>query len=137
MDIIVTTPKSRMADAAEEARVARDDIEAGRDVEYFRSLGLNRPARLNLGDRIYYVEDGWVRGFCIVRTILYDPTRVRTCSVTGREYGPGCTVFMDPRSWQWIAPIPMRGFQGWQYFHMKQSQIDVIGGWRDPKPEVC
>jgi len=77
MDIIVTTPKSQMENAKKEAR---ECIEAGGGV-YFRRLA-SRPVQLKIGERVFYVEDGYVRGFAIVDRILSRPTEM--CFTTGR-----------------------------------------------------
>jgi hypothetical protein len=59
---------------------------------------------------------------------------------------PGMYVYMDARRWYWIKPIPLRGFQGYHYvpytrdawpiFSGQAHPIDIVGGWRDPRPEV-
>lgn len=134
MDIIVTTPKSRMADAAKEAIEARGAIDAGGEAWYFRSLGPSKPTKINEGDLIFYVEDGWVRGFAVIASITNDPGHV--CDTTGRQYGPGWYAVMPAWSWYWIEPIAMRGFQGWRYFDAGKHGVRTIGTWRDPKPSI-
>jgi len=151
MDIIVTTPKSEMRNAAKEAA---DAIAAGGG-EYFRRFSLHHyPGLLNVGDRVYYVEDGYVRGFALVREIVKRDTSMR-CDTTGIVWPPGVYVFMRADSWQWIKPIPMKGFQGFCYavkqplFDCKDGKatqydalmagnkiigkIEITGGWRDKK----
>ena len=130
MDIIVTTPKSRMKEAAAEAEAC---IKAGGG-RYFRRFSFDHRPNVEPGDRVFYVEDGFVRGFAVVDAIR-KITRMIRCNTTGRVYAAGFYVFMSADSWRWIKPIPMRGFQGYRY-KPPRLRHHVIGGWRDPKPEV-
>lgn len=150
MDIIVTTPKSQMAAAAQEAA---DCIRNGGG-EYFRRFHSTAyPRDLHVGDRVYYVEDGYIRGFAVVNRMLHSP-QGRTCDTTGRVWAQGYFVFMDAASWQWITPIPMLGFQGFRYANYDPDErqvieiypiggwrrfapVKVVGGWKDPRPEVA
>ena len=128
MDLIVTTPKSEMANAAQEAaEVIRDGGGA-----YFRALGERMP-NARPGDRIFYVEDGYVRGFCVIA--MFGTHGENRCSTTGRVWKSTVIVNMDASSWKWIRPIPMRGFQGWRYF-TPPPDMEIIGDWLDPKPAI-
>lgn len=127
-DIIVTTPKSQMEVAAQEAQ---DCITAGGGC-YFRDFGHNRPRKLNKGDRVFYVEDGFIRGFAVVRDIIQAGLIV--CQTTGNEWY-GCKVIMRAESWRWIKPIPMKGFRGYRYFE-PPANMEIVGGWLDSKPEM-
>jgi hypothetical protein len=145
MDIIVTTPKSEMANAAQEAADARSNGGG----EYFRRFHEAKAPRLVEGDRVYYVEAGFVRGYCLViRTV----SGAFTCETTGHRWGPGFYAFMDAESWRWIRPIPMTGFQGFRYVdpprlrgeHKTYLGISTglclvleEGGWLDPRPKSC
>jgi hypothetical protein len=154
MDIIVTTPKTEMANAAREAA----DVLAAGGGEYFRRFSLRcYPAQINNGNRVYYVEDGYIRGFGIVSETLYCGDGMQ-CDTTGRRrWSPGFYVFMDATSWRWIKPIAMRGFQGFRYTGRSYGpvahgeaagpadwltlggsiyRITIVGNWRDPKPAV-
>lgn len=141
MDIIVTTPKSQMANAAREAA----DVLAAGGGEYFRRFsGGHRGPRIAAGERVWYVEDGYIRGFCVVSRVLRRGTD-EVCGTTGRVWPHGVYVYMDATTWQWIRPIPMRGFQGYRYVHPRSvgdllatqiHQAEIVGGWRDPRPEV-
>lgn len=127
-DLIVTTPLADRAIAAQEARNAI----ANGGGRYFRQLR-NRPKRLRAGDRVFYVEAGYVRGFAIVDEIR---NGAECCTTTGRHFA-GWLVFMDARSWTWIRPIPMSGFQGFRYAtHDLLDQVEVVGGWFEPMPEA-
>ena len=60
-DIIVTTPKSEMDNAAKEAA---DCIRSGGGY-YFRRLP-TLPKEFGLGSKVFYVENGYIRGYAIV-----------------------------------------------------------------------
>lgn len=129
-DLIVTTPLTERAAAAEEAQ---DCQEAGGGT-YFRRLG-SQAASVRPGDRVYYVEAGFVRGYAVVsRTSYY--TRARRCATTGRQWPAGWYVEMDAASWRWLTPLPLRGFQGWRYAPPEWRELPEVGGWRDPRPET-
>ena len=133
-DIIVTTPKNQMANAAREAA---DCIAAGGG-EYFRRFPWSYYPRIRPGERVYYVEDGYVRGYAVVSRVLHSPTG-QTCDTTGRRWPAGFYVFMDAATWRWIRPIPMHGFQGFRYAAhtlMACEQVVDVGGWLDRRPEV-
>lgn len=129
MDIIVTTPKKLSKQAAQEAE---DCKKAGRSY-YFRRFAVGRAPKVEKGDRVFYVEDGHVRGFCLVDSVIPIEGAV-LCETTCRKYGPGVFVYMDAKSWKWIRPIPMRGFQGFRYAGDLRDRVEVIGRWWDPKP---
>lgn len=134
-DIIVTTPKSQMKAAAQEAADAIASFERGLGLtEYFRRFPLSAyPKNVESGDRVYYVEDGYVRGFAVASRIeVRGETR---CDTTMKMWYPGAYIFMQADSWRWIKPIAMKGFQGFRYIDAKtQRAVEVVGGWRDPRP---
>ena len=135
MDIIITTPKREMANAAREAA----DCIADGGGEYFRQFRYgSSPTKLKLDQRVWYVEDGYLRGFCTTIRVEHKPVWT-TCQTTGRSWAPGLYVIMDATSWRWIKPIRMRGFQGFRYLQALTPTIggcavEIVGGWRDPKP---
>lgn len=146
MDIIVTTPKSEMANAAQEAA---ECLAAGGG-EYFRRFPRHQRPRVEPGDRVYYIEDGFLRGFAVIHRIEDRLSRVQVCDTTNRHWPPGFYVFMRADSWKWIRPIPMRGFQGFRYpgsslratagrrdaiLLPRFADIVIVGGWLDPRPE--
>ena len=126
MAIIVTTPRNQMGVAAQEAK---ECVEAGGG-SYFRRFGI-KPRKLDPGSRIFYTEDGYVRGFAVVSEVV-DSGGMR-CDTTGRNWRPGIYAMMSASSWSWIKPIPYNGFQGWRYFD--DSGVEIIGVWTDPRPE--
>lgn len=146
MDIIVTTPKSQMRAAAREAA---DCLAAGGG-EYFRRFPMTcYPVSSRPGDRVYYVEDGFVRGFAVLDRRLLKSDLVR-CDTTGRDWAPGVYLFMRADSWRWVCPIPMRGFQGFRYIQATRlrdsgqveealfadgwRKVEILGDWRQPRP---
>jgi len=140
-DIIVTTPQSQMANAAQEAK---DCMAAGGGTYFRRFPRAYAPHRCNKGDRVWYVEDGYIRGFCVITEIVCSTGM--TCDTTGRQWPEGIYIIMDATRWHWIKPVPMRGFQGFRYvrydrnafpdFGSGPTGIEFMGEWRDPKPAV-
>lgn len=110
MDILVTTPKS----AGETARQEAEEIEQYGGY-YFRTFHY-RPTNLNVGDRIYFVERGYIRGFGIIFAIESINKKAIKCSTTGISWGKLGDTVVKYREWHWLdVPIPHRGFQGFQY----------------------
>ncbi|MGD8718385.1 MAG: hypothetical protein PVH29_06130 [Candidatus Zixiibacteriota bacterium] len=121
-DVIVTTPKNRMAEAALEA----EEIKAVGGGYYYREFKYRvAPAAIGEGDRVYYVEDGYIRGFCLVSRVAKN-YMLRFM-----------TVFMDPTSWKWIKPLPWKAPRSFQYAPAYlHDKVEIVGGWLDPRPEV-
>lgn len=128
-DIVVTTPKSEMANAAKEAA---DCIATGGG-DYFRSIR-SKPTDFGPGQRVFYVEDGYIRGFAVCSEVRGDP--VMRCDSTGRTWGGQQFVIMPAESWKWIKPIPCKGFQGWRYSNLKPEDIQIVGDWKSPRPQT-
>ncbi len=125
--ILVTTPKNQMGVAAQEAR----ECIASGGGSYFRRF-TRRPRKLHEGTRIFYVEDGYVRGFATVSEVL--DSDGMECETTGRVWAPGFYAVMPAHSWTWIEPLSCKGFQGWRYFD--DSKVEIVGDWLDPKPRI-
>lgn len=124
-DLVVTTPKSEMKNSAIEAEEAKQTP----GTKYFRRFK-RRPRDLEIGSRIFYVEDGFVRGFAVVEDIV---TGEMLCSTTGRQWGPGYYAVMPADSWKWIKPIKMTGFRNHREF-IAPPDMQIVGGWLDDKP---
>jgi hypothetical protein len=134
-DIVVTTPKSQMASAVLEAENAKEQDAGGERFYYFRNLGMHGGANLGKGSRVYYVEDGYLRGFGVIESdkdVLFRDWN--ECDTTGRQFGKGWYAYTPADSWQWVTPIPYKGFQGWRYAPSEWRELEVIGNWLDPKP---
>lgn len=127
-DIVVTTPKRLEAIAAQEARQC---IEAGKGF-YFRTFRA-KPRFIDVGSRIYYVEQAYVRGFGTVSEIVSGDMQ---CETTGIDWGEGYHAVMPAESWYWVKPIAMQGFQGWRYFDIQRGKVKTIGNWLKPKPSI-
>ena len=125
--IIVTTPKSEMENSALEA----SECIKNNGGFYLRKLGKNRPKGLDIGSKIYYIEDGYLRGFGVVASVVQKDHKYET---TGRQWGDGWYAIISANTWQWIKPIKMQGFQGFRYFD--DSGVEIIGNWLDSKPEI-
>lgn len=126
-NIIVTTPKSEIKNAESEAKMC---IENGGGY-YFRKLS-SKPKNIVAGEsKIYYVEDGYIRGRATI--IGIDDKSIQNCELTNKEWH-GILVWMTASSWEWIEPIEMKGFQGWRYFD--NNGVKVVGTWKDKKPEI-
>lgn len=126
MDIIVTTPKTETETSKQEAEKIKKD---GGGV-YFRRF-TRLPCNLNIGDKVFYTENGYIRGFAVVSNIVQSHTM--TCDTTERQYSKGHYVVMDASSWKWIEPIPYKSFQGFRYFN---QPYEIIGNWMDDAPKL-
>jgi len=105
MDIIVTTPKSQIHAAANEAK----DALAGKVHYYFRVFNKN-PKKLQQGDKVFYVENGYITGFATVYGFA-NMEGTLLCQTQNKEWNGEVVVWMRCDSWNWIKPIKMKGFQ--------------------------
>jgi len=128
-DIIVTTPKSEMKIAAKEAEECIRLIQDGEQPYYFRTFH-KKPKAMGIGSRVFYVEDGYIRGFATIAEIGKGDM---LCEITDRNWGGECHIIMLAKNWKWIKPIPMKGFQGYRYFEPPKD-MKIIGNYLDPKP---
>ena len=130
-DIVVTTPKSEMENAAEEAQRC---IQCGGGF-YFRRF-VRKAKRLEALSKIFYVEDGYIRGFGTVTAINYH--HGMRCQTTNQKWDEGYYALMPAQTWRWVEPIRCKGFQGFKYFKKlfpEIKKVKIVGGWKDPKPE--
>jgi hypothetical protein len=127
--IVVTTPKQNTQRAEQEAK----DCIRNEGGSYFRKLPYRTyPKSIQVGDRVYYILNNFVRGFCLVQSM--EVLHECKCETSGVYYGAGFYIFMDAASWQWVAPAPMKGFQGFRYAQTWMEQLPIVGGWLDPMP---
>lgn len=104
MDILVTTPKSKSKLAEQEGKF----VEQNPDGYWFRTIR-GKPD-VEIGDRVYYVDQGQIRGYGIVFEIEHGELE---CELTGKIYEG---THLKQREWIWLKnPIPFRGFQGFRY----------------------
>lgn len=127
-DILVTTPKSQIEHAAREAETC---IKNGGGYYFRKFVRMPRMMRSG-GSRIFYVEDGYIRGFGVVTDIKWRGNM--TDSISGEEWGKGYYITIPADTWTWIRPIPHKGFQGFRYW-AGQTYL-IVGNWLDPMPEV-
>jgi hypothetical protein len=128
-NILVTTPKTESKRAEQEAQNCLNNGGG----EYFRRFGgRSFPKRLGIGDRIYYAQDGYIRGFALVSR--FEISSGEICDTSGQQYGSGHYVFCDATTWRWVEPARMKGFQGYRYTDEFVDKLKVIGEWTDPMP---
>ena len=140
MDIIVTTPKTFRDQAAAEA----EQMKQQGGGEYFRRLS-SKPYKFKVGDKVWYVEDGYIRGYA-VSIRIEDRDEPEVCSTTGKIHESGFYIYLDAASWRWIRPVEKKGFQGWSYLDPVAAKLDnyktenlvgtEVGYWLDPMPET-
>ena len=105
MDIVVTIPKSEASNTKlEDEFVSEYKDEA---VQFWK-MG-RKPKDLNVGDRVYFVENGNITCYHEFIGYIYDPI----CEVTGRSW-PGLNLLLRCPSVA-IKHIPYKGFQGFRY----------------------
>lgn len=125
-DILVTTPKTQVLHAAREAQTC---IGQGGGI-YFRRLPLRPELVKPKLSKVFYVEDGFVRGYGIMDAIEWHKTM--TDEVSGKTWKAGFYMLIEAKTWTWIRPIPHIGFQGFRYF--QGQEYEVVGDWLDPMP---
>jgi hypothetical protein len=110
MDIVVTIPKSRLAEVRAEERDLELRRRAGeKNLVYFWKVS-KKPAKLRKGDKMYFVWDEAVRAWH--KVVGFGENM--TCQHTGRRYDGPC-IMLDPKIHE-IKPIKMKGFRGFRYF---------------------
>ena len=78
-------------------------------------LGPSPGALVEVGDRIYFVEDGMIRGYGVVFSVA-ELRHGMECEVTGRIWGRSGDWVICYNDWRWLkTPVPMNGFQGIRY----------------------
>ena len=80
------------------------------------------------GNKIFFVEDGLIRGYGIIFGVrgLSEPA---LCDVTDREWGQVGGFVVEYHNWHWLkSPVPMEGFQGIRYLdrlpELKNTLLD-------------
>lgn len=106
MDIIVTIPKSEFKTMKKEQAFA--EANNGEVVEYW-SVG-EKPTKLEIGDKVYFVEDGQINCYQIFLGYEYNAV----CEVTDRVW-KGLNLILEYPPIILDNPIPMKGFQGFRY----------------------
>ena len=102
MDIIVTIPKTRLAQVEQEEREVADAIRRGETgVYYYWTLG-TEPTKLEPRDRCYFVWDGALQAYHQVVQIAWDDDMHRWL------------VWLLPEIHK-VEPEPMQSFRGFRY----------------------
>lgn len=104
MDIIVTIPKTELENIQQERAFADQSEDA---VQYW-SVG-RKAQNLNVGDRVYFIENGQITNYQVFLGYVYNPV----CEVTGRTW-PGLNLLLKCPS-IFIKPVAKKGFQGFRY----------------------
>ena len=94
-DIIITVPKELSHKSCGLAKVGRDNID---QVPYW--LLRVRPTKLNIGDWVWFVKDGYIIGKKQVESI--EVTKEGTKLILGR--------------YESVEPIPYKSFRGFRYY---------------------
>lgn len=107
-DVVVTWPKSRPLESylSELKRAERDG-----EVAYYSVRG---DVQTKEGERCFHVHDGAIRGYLIVRKVVFIPEGSLIDNVTGQHFPSGFYIERDPE-WHPVDPIPMQGFRGFRY----------------------
>ena len=104
MDILVTTPKSEHETARLEGESVQDDPEA----YWFRTFRFK--PKIEVGERVYYVDLGKITGYGIVFAIEQGELDDDAHDMTWTGW------HVKQRKWVPLKkPIPYRGFQGLRY----------------------
>ena len=111
MDIVITLPKTV---AWEDYQLELDAVKNGNVVMNFKVPSL--PKKSTLGSRCYLVYNGFVRGWM---EIVGFSSNGFYCSVTG-TYWDGKFI-QRSGEFHYIEHVPMKGFQGWRYFHINSQ----------------
>ncbi len=99
---------------------------------YFRRFR-SQPCQIEPGEKVWYVEDGYIRGYAVVSETKY--LVKMQCDTTGKWWPQGFYVFMDAKSWTWIKPIAQKGFQGYRRADYILN-YEIVGDWKAPKPKL-
>ena len=108
MDILVTTPKSEIDNYRKEGESVERD--GGYWFRTFRFL-----PKVELGDKIFFVEDGQIKGYGII-FVISRLSEAAESDFTGRQWGNQGGYIVKYKDWKWLkTPGPWKGFQGIRY----------------------
>jgi hypothetical protein len=106
MDIVVTIAKFEYKNDDEETKAFNKD-EGSLQFWVMKRL----PKDLNIGDRVYFVKNGFVESSMKVVTIKKDTEQ--QCDVTNRVWNGNC-IYMNDLKYE-DGSIKIKGFQGFRY----------------------
>lgn len=104
--IVVTIPKSETNNLKKE-----DEFLQENEGTQFWNLKKN-PSNLNIGDRIYFVEEGYITCYQIIDDIVKD----MHCDVTDRDW-TGTNLILSKEIYNLLNKISYKGFQGFRYIN--------------------
>jgi hypothetical protein len=107
VDIVVTIPKNEY----ENDRIETEEFLSSREARQFWAMG-RRPAKLDVGDRAYFVKNGLVESSMRVVGINTDATQ--KCDVTDRVWKGACILYLDDLQYCGLG-IAIKGFRGFRY----------------------
>lgn len=107
--IVVTIPRSEKKNILKEDLFATSPEAQAEKVRQYWSV-YKGPKELWIGDRVYFLYDGWIDYFHFFIGYQQDIA----CEVTGRLW-PGLNLVLDYPPTPVVA-MQMRGFQGFHYF---------------------
>jgi len=119
MDIIVTTPKDQIDNAKKEGKVIEKD-----GGYWFRVLTYK--PKVKIGNKIYFVEDGFIKGYGIVFEITQLDSSFK-CDITDQFWGKYGSWIIKYNNWIWLKnPIKMKGFQGFRYVERIEDMKEML-----------
>jgi hypothetical protein len=126
MDIIVTIPKNRIEDVLHEEAYTEKLMAEGQAMEYCWHVS-QVPRKIKAGDRVFFIENGWIRSFHMYIGVTQNPT---VCMSVGgkmvqREF-KGWALLLDPIIYHLAKWIPYKGFQGMRYVDFQDEQLEVL-----------
>lgn len=111
MNIVVTVPKSEQSNVKKEEQYADKSIKEGSNVAQYWQLS-KKPKALQAGDKVYFVENGYIRYY----HTFFKYTENAKCDVTNRVWN-GINLVLDYPPVKLDKPIFMKGFQGFRYLN--------------------
>lgn len=109
--IMVTLPSSVKWD---EYRKELNKAEKGESLNFKVS---NFPKNIKEGDRCYIVHEGQIKGWMSISGLQEDDFE---CTTTGKKWKG--KFIQRSGKFNYIDPIPMKGFQGYRYFKMEEAK---------------
>lgn len=103
-DVIITLPKNIKWDDYEK------ELEKVKDGNEVMNFKVNHLPNTSVGNKCFIVHDGFIKGWM---NIVGLSKKDFTCSTTGKDWKGSFIERSGP--FNYIDPIPMKGFQGFRY----------------------
>lgn len=103
-DVIITLPKNIKWDDYEK------ELEKVKDGNEVMNFKVNHLPNTSVGNKCFIVHDGFIKGWM---NIVGLSKKDFTCSTTGKHWKGSFIERSGP--FNYIDPIPMKGFQGFRY----------------------